>query len=219
MNGYASGPGWIFPYKYETEGVLYAFFDSKGDLNRDNVVWIRPGFKSAVQGTLVNGSVLTNPREATISKMGDYRCLKVLQLELEKEERGTVKPPFKLPMKIRMIPGLGRIVVRSAKTLVFNRIAKTGSQSFIELLVQLERRNGIRPVIQLRQVEHLMEPPNMIGEFVGKIDETPDHAAYIRHYNFVDMEKYGAVWNPTYINVVRDPIDKVKFGQQKPSQS
>lgn len=125
LNGFPSGPGWIFPYDYEKEGVVYVFFDSKGELNRDNVVWIRPGLESAVQGALVNGSLLANPREATLVRLGDYRCGKVLDLKYKDNE---VKNPghVRLPVKLTMIPAIGRIVVRSAKTLIFNRIAKTG---------------------------------------------------------------------------------------------
>lgn len=55
-----------------------------------------------------------------------------------------------------------------------------------------------------------MEPPQMVADFVLRVDETPEPSAFIRHYNFVDMERYGAVWNPMYINIVRDPIDKVR---------
>ena len=51
------------------------------------------------------------------------------------------------------------------------RIAKTGSQSFIELLVQLEKKNKINPVIQLRQIEQLLEPPNLVGAFVKQVGQ------------------------------------------------
>ena len=54
-----------------------------------------------------------------------------------------------------------------------------------------------------------MEPPQLVGEFVGQIDSAEQPSAWVRHYNFVDMTRYGALWNPLYFNVVRDPIDKV----------
>ena len=53
---------------------------------------------------------------------------------------------------------------------MFNRIAKTGSQSFIELLVQLEKRNGVMTRIELSQIEQLMDPPSWVAEYVVKVE-------------------------------------------------
>ena len=55
-----------------------------------------------------------------------------------------------------------------------------------------------------------------MSKFVGLIDASASRrdAAYIRHYNFADFERMGAQWEPIYINIVRDPVEKVRISKR-----
>ena len=83
------------------------------------------------------------------------------------------------------------------------------SQSITELLVRLQPKNGIEPKVLIQKVELLMEPPERVAEFVGLVDGRSEPTAWVKHYNFVDFSKYGSDWTPTYINIVRDPVERV----------
>ena len=50
----------------------------------------------------------------------------------------------------------------------------------------------------------------MIADFVRQVDAKQRPGAWVRHYSFVDFEKYGSFWTPTYINMVRDPVERVR---------
>ena len=55
----------------------------------------------------------------------DSRCIRVIEVS---DLKPTGKPRHRLPVFIGAQTAVGRILVRSAKTLIFNRVAKTGSQ-------------------------------------------------------------------------------------------
>ena len=218
--GRPHGPAWIFPFdnkdkKEPAAAVLHVHFE-KGKLVEYPVIVLKRTTASKLDspplfvGKLINDSIIGDVAEFTPKLMGDVNCVKVLDIStLKGKNDDDVIPPLKSPVAIKAFPQEGRVYLRPGKTLIFNRIAKTGSQSIIELLVQLKHKNGIEPLIQLKQVEHLMEPPKLISEFIGTVDRATRALAVIRHYNFVDFEEYGGIFTPTYINVVRNPVDKI----------
>ncbi len=210
--GRPSGPGWILPFDPARDGVVYATF-KHGQIDGE-VVHIGPSLQRAFSGRLINGSWIEDPREVKIVAVEEARCVKSLRfadLADDDEERPSYSP-HRLPVFIATQPDVGRVIVRSAKTLIFNRVAKTGSQSFAELLVQLEkqRQNGVETKIMLSQgLEQLMEPPALVADFVAAVDGGASDAAWVRHYNFVNFERFGSLWTPNYINIVRHPVDRV----------
>ena len=54
-----------------------------------------------------------------------------------------------------------------------------------------------------------------LKHFSGKLEAVQDilsvnaPAALIRHYSFINFEEFGYKWKPDWINMVRDPIEKV----------
>ena len=208
QGGRPEGPAWIFPFDIQKDRfVVHAYFKD-GKLIDFPVAVVDEKAETAFVGRLVNASVLTNVQKFVPKTLGEVNCVKAMDLSRISQvaEGGS---DMKLPVAIKIDENEGRIYARPSKTIIFNRIAKTGSQSIIELLVQLEAKNGIKPSIQIRQIEHLMEPPELVANFVGSVDRASSPAAVIRHYNFVDFERYGGIWTPDYINIVRDPIDKI----------
>lgn len=140
--------------------------------------------------------------------MGEYNCVRYLDHDMEEEET-KIEEDMKLPVIIKVDAELGALLVRTSKTVIFNRIAKTGSQSITELLVQLEKETGIKPNIVIKGTEYLLEPPDMVASVVEMVDSDPMPMAYVRHYNFVNFYQFGAFYSPTYINMVRHPVERV----------
>ena len=62
---------------------------------------------------------------------------------------------------------------------------------------------------EVSQIKHLLK------HFSGKLEAVQDilsvnaPAALIRHYSFINFEEFGYKWKPDWINMVRDPIEKV----------
>ena len=204
--GRADGPGWIFPPDYTKSGYIYAVF-KEGELDEKYpVIHFSSDLKIIYAGKL-NGTWLQEAVKVNIEGMADYDCIKTLRVSEMSEN--AAKFEVKLPVLIKTVSEIGLILVRSSKTLVFNRVAKTGSQSLIELLVQLKKHTGLEMNIDRRPVEHLMEPAKMVNNFVQKVDSSAEPTAFVRHYNFVNFLDYGSIWNPVYINIVRDPLERV----------
>ena len=51
----------------------------------------------------------------------------------------------------------------------------------------------------------------MVADFVAAVDGSSADSAWVKHYNFVDFSRFGSAWSPTYFNVVRDPVERVKM--------
>lgn len=91
----------------------------------------------------------------------------------------------------------------------FNRCAKVGSESLLELFNKLEGFNNLviereglhRPTKrQLKKYEQI--------QLAETISEFADGSVYIEHVNWLDFEKFDLP-KPIYINLVRDPVERV----------
>lgn len=207
--GLAHGPAWVFPENPAEQGIVFLWFEH-GQVLPYPTVWLSKKNRFFL-GSLTNSSILMDAKEVKFTRSTDFKCVQVLDTttaELVKKSKSLPKK-IRLPVVIRAVPEMGKVVVRSGNTLIFNRIAKTGSQGITELLVQLEKKNRIKPHIIIKQVEHLLEDPQAVSNFVEDIDRKSEAGAWIRHYNFFNMMDYGALWNPIYINMVRDPVERV----------
>ena len=60
------------------------------------------------------------------------------------------------------------------------------------------------------QKEFLLEPPDMVAQTVEKVLSTTQPSVWIRHYNFVDFERFGSDWSPDWFTLVRHPVDRVR---------
>ena len=208
QNGRAEGPGWVFPSDWERTGFVHLFF-SAGEIVPYPVFWIHPDATQVYAGR-INGTYLENARKVTDVKVGQFNCVKFL-VETKRSEAVSEQETdkVKLPVIIKTSSAHGLLFVRSSKTLVFNRVAKTGSQSITELLVQLESKTGIKPVIAVQDVEYLLESHDEVAKFVAQVDQETIPSAYVKHFNFVNFLQYGALNSPLYINMVRHPVERV----------
>ena len=60
------------------------------------------------------------------------RCIRVVQIS---DLKATGKPWHRLPVFFTAQKEVGRVLVRSSKTVIFNRVAKTGSQVYLGMRV------------------------------------------------------------------------------------
>merc|ERR1711978_533295 len=104
------------------------------------------------------------------------------------------KKTFKLPFKF-YIDASGKWIVETTKLMFFNRIAKTGSQALIALLVDLEEKNKFTANIDITKKgkEYTMEPPELVAKQVAKVQQMAKKpGVFIKHYNLVDFEEHKA---------------------------
>lgn len=96
------------------------------------------------------------------------------------------------------------------EVLFFNRAAKVGSEAMLELFIALEEynddlildRTGLsEPTI--RQMDRRQQQE--AAELVSGLEEG---TFYIRHINWIDFDEFDLP-QPIYINLVRDPVERV----------
>ncbi|CAM1295127.1 Uncharacterised protein g1199 [Pycnogonum litorale] len=104
------------------------------------------------------------------------------------------------------IPATKR-TVGDVRFLMYNRIPKCGSTTFIMLLKRLNRRNGYHhfssDVYHRRRLS--------IGEqelFVRQVKNMEKPLSVDRHIFFVNFTKFNETL-PIYMNIVRDPVDRL----------
>lgn len=93
--------------------------------------------------------------------------------------------------------------------LFFNRVAKVGSESLMELLEQLALRNNMK-VISNSPVQLAVRTrnPKQEREQIDWLADLQPGTVYIEHCNWLNFTKYHLP-KPIYINLVRDPVERV----------
>ncbi|XP_076825649.1 uronyl 2-sulfotransferase-like [Clavelina lepadiformis] len=90
--------------------------------------------------------------------------------------------------------------------ILYNRVTKCGSRTLAEIISHLEWKNNFcfyqSPVNNLKR-----PPPSELARETKFIYDLWTPSLYARHIHYIDFTKYG-LENPTYINVVRDPIER-----------
>ena len=130
-DGLPHGPFW---FAYEKHYVQVHF--DKGRVVADNVIMVEHENEWAMIGKLVNQTYLVDARKIDIDWIGDYKCMQVIRIPNDLS-REPSKTRVKLPVKIIPMLPEQKIMVRPSKIMYFNRVAKTGSQSFIKLFKML----------------------------------------------------------------------------------
>ncbi|CAH8291120.1 unnamed protein product [Schistosoma turkestanicum] len=96
---------------------------------------------------------------------------------------------------------------------VYNRIPKTGSTSLINLVYQLiEKNHSHTHVIHLNisSNKHYLNRINELYLIDNLTHWTSMHPLMIHgHFAFINFIKYGSLLNPIYINMIRNPLDRL----------
>ena len=143
-NGLPHGHGWAFPPDMEQNdtGGLYVKFLNNGDVDKNRMVYVWPDFKHAAVGVYNDrDGVLENATEFRITKYGDKGCIRHIKIPKKVEmAKGTKR--ISLPAKIMSLGG--RVHVMTSRVLMFNRVAKVGSQALIKLMSELSKKNHFK---------------------------------------------------------------------------
>ena len=140
---------------------------NEGKIVPENTLLVDFEAEWAILGTLVNGSHLLNPLKIELDWVGEYNCMQVLRIP--KEISGEpLDHKVKLPSTILGLPESQRVMVKPPKMMFFNRVAKTGSQSIIHLLVTLGEKLGYKTIPQIRQRETVADNEKGIREEVNR---------------------------------------------------
>ena len=137
-NGLPHGPFW---FMYEEHYVFVHFI--RGHIYEENVLVTNHGSEWAMLGRVLNNTYLVDARNIKIGWIGNYKCMPVIRIPTELS-LDPLKSRMKLPIKIFPMLAEQKVMVRPSKIMYFNRVAKTGSQSFIKLFQILGDRLGIR---------------------------------------------------------------------------
>jgi len=158
-----------------------------------------------------NHSVLRHVVEATPKNVINWNCIKIPEIEDLRTRLLESNKTYKLPFKF-IINEDEKWRIETTKLLFFNRVAKTGSQALIALLVDLQEKNKFKANIDItmKGKEYVMEPKERVATQVDKVKSMArTGGVFIKHYNFIDFEEHGATIRPDYFAVVRNPIERV----------
>ncbi|KAH8360367.1 hypothetical protein KR200_002905, partial [Drosophila serrata] len=96
------------------------------------------------------------------------------------------------------------------EVLFFNRAAKVGSESMLELFIALEKYHEDltldRHGLHTRTVRQMDKPTRR--ESAEYIADLEDGTMYIEHINWLNFDEFDLP-KPIYINLVRDPVERV----------
>ena len=111
-------------------------------------------------------------------------------------------------MSVKIKSVQGRVSVTSARVLLFNGVAKVGSQSLIRLMVELSNKRGYTVNVDQRTVEQYNSPPWEQLQLAETLTSFTKPTVWVRHYNFLDFDSFGLA-SSKWINLVRDPVERV----------
>ena len=130
-------------------------------------------------------------------------------LALPSNDYNEPKQRIKLPNYIEYLKQEQRIMVLPQNILFFNRIYKTGSSSLIKLLRKLGIDLDYMAITLIPEIQHTFDTYTGQLRQVVSILSVNIPAVWIHHYAFINFQHFGYKWNPDYMNIVRDPIEKV----------
>ena len=132
-NGLPHGPFWIGNYFHQKFILVHLH---KGQIVSENVVQFDVVTLTAIQGNLVNGSLLDVPQQFQINKFGEYKSIKIIPT-IPYNSSNVGNSAIILDSYIEYVPFEQRILVRPSNFLFFNRIPKTGSSTLKHLISKL----------------------------------------------------------------------------------
>ncbi|KAK9510768.1 hypothetical protein O3M35_005485 [Rhynocoris fuscipes] len=95
--------------------------------------------------------------------------------------------------------------------IIYNRVPKTASTSFVNVAYDLCKRNGFN-VLHLNVTGnlHVMSIADQ-ARFVYNVThwEAKKPGLYHGHIAFIDFDKFGSSQKPVYINLLRKPLDRL----------
>jgi len=97
-----------------------------------------------------------------------------------------------------------------AQIVIYNRVPKTGSTSLMNVLYELYSVNRFRVVqLHVTQFKHILTVGDQISfsKNISNWSSTP--TVYHGHFAYFSPQRVGVNVNPTFINLVRKPLDRL----------
>ena len=93
-----------------------------------------------------------------------------------------------------------------------DRIAKTGSRTFVQILSSVGNDLGFQVQVPAYSYERTMQEDEEVKEEILEIIKGHENN-YIRarHSSFIDFKKHGYKWSPLWFSLVRDPVERVRI--------
>ncbi|XP_004527067.1 heparan sulfate 2-O-sulfotransferase pipe-like [Ceratitis capitata] len=91
----------------------------------------------------------------------------------------------------------------------FNRVAKVGSQSLMQLMTRLGKLNGFSTSRDSgKRYETVLIGPHQQRELIKEVLTKPKPHAYSQHLAYINFKRFHLP-QPIYVNLVRHPIERV----------
>lgn len=98
-----------------------------------------------------------------------------------------------------------------APTIIYNRVPKTGSTSFVGIAYDLCERNRFHVLhLNVSKNSHILSLVDQM-RFISNITNWNEMkpAFYHGHLAYLDFARFGIGWRPLYINIIRDPLERL----------
>ncbi|RZF37545.1 hypothetical protein LSTR_LSTR008583 [Laodelphax striatellus] len=95
--------------------------------------------------------------------------------------------------------------------IVYNRVPKTASTSFVNIAYDLCKRNGFNVLhLNITGNLHIMSLADQ-ARFIWNVThwDVKKPAFYHGHVGFIDFQRFGSTQRPIYINLLRRPLDRL----------
>ena len=163
---------------------------------------VLPGWEKAIVGRYQGGAIVEGHR-FSISKYRDEGCVR--QVKVPKYKK---KGEREISSPVRVASVGGRLSVASSKLLLFNRVAKVGSQSMTRLMAELSKRRSYSLEVDQRLEEEYNLAPWHQVELAERLTALANPTVWVRHLNYIDFNALGLA-NPQWLGLVRDPVERV----------
>ncbi|XP_067002289.2 heparan sulfate 2-O-sulfotransferase 1 [Anabrus simplex] len=139
--------------------------------------------------------------------------LQVMRLEESKKqlELAVARIQLRELEHRRLVDNRAPVVDSREMVVIYNRVPKTGSTSFVGVAYDICKQNGFHVLhINITGNMHVLTLANQL-RFVQNISHwnSIKPAFYHGHMAFVDFEKFGVSHRPIYINLIRKPLDRL----------
>ena len=202
-DGHPEGRGWVFSPtdKDGVEGGLYLQFEG-GRVVEERAVLVLPGWERAVVGRYHEGRITQGSR-FVITKYRDEGCVRRIQVPRHSEPGSE-----EVASPVRVEVAGGRVSLASSCLLLFNRVAKVGSQGLTRLMVELGRERGYRVEVDQRPEEQYNLAPWHQLDLAERLTSLAKPTVWVRHINYIDFGGLGLA-APQWLGLVRDPVERV----------
>ncbi|XP_050715686.1 heparan sulfate 2-O-sulfotransferase 1-like isoform X2 [Eriocheir sinensis] len=165
----------------------------------------------------MTSSRLKSSRVAVLLLVGLSVAIALMYLHLASEVaqlRTSMHPDAAVSYQQQPMGGLGRpggVLDLDSLVVIYNRVPKTGSTSFIGLAYDLCARNKFN-VIHMNTTKNtptlsLTDQMRFVYNVSNWIEKKP--GIYHGHVAYLDFNRFGVSQQPIYINLIRKPLDRL----------